>query len=185
MPAEPFIGEIAVYGFNFSPRGWAFCDGSILAIASNTALFSLLGTTYGGNGQTTFALPDFRGRIPINYGQGPGLPLYQQGQTGGSTTQTLTPAQLPPHTHGVAASVALPAAAGAGTVDNPVGAVPAGSAVSENYTAPASANGSFAPGSASLTAAPAGGAAQPFSTQAPYLTLNFCIATQGIYPSRN
>lgn len=96
---EPFLGQIQAFGFNFAPRGWAGCNGQLLSIAQNTALFSLLGTTYGGNGQTTFALPDLRGRYMVNQGQGPGLSLYTIGQVGGTETTTLTSTQMPIHTH--------------------------------------------------------------------------------------
>jgi microcystin-dependent protein len=97
--SEPFIGQIILVPYNFAPRGWAFCNGQLLPIAQNTALFSLLGTTFGGNGQTTFALPDLRGRVPISSGQGPGLQDYDLGQVGGSETQTLTVSEMPIHTH--------------------------------------------------------------------------------------
>ena len=104
--AQPYIGEIRMFGGNFAPLGWAFCDGQLLAIAQNDALFSLIGTTYGGDGQSTFALPDLRGRIPIHQGQGPLLTPRQIGETGGSETVTLTPAQLPTHTHRLASGSA-------------------------------------------------------------------------------
>src|SRR5262247_1539362 len=97
--SEPFLGQIQPFGFNFAPTGWATCDGQILSIAQNTALFSLLGTTFGGNGQTTFGLPDLRGRVPIGQGQGPGLANYTLGQTGGQETVTLITSQMPQHTH--------------------------------------------------------------------------------------
>src|SRR5947207_4252310 len=99
MGLDPFIGEIAMFGFNFAPRGWAFCNGQILPISQNTALFSLLGTTYGGNGQTTFALPNLQGSAPIHPGQGPGLSLYDLGQSGGSDTVTLLQSEMPAHPH--------------------------------------------------------------------------------------
>src|SRR5439155_18983562 len=97
--SEPFLGEIRLFGFNFAPRGWAFCQGQLLPIAQNTALFSLLGTTYGGNGQTTFALPDLRGRVAVGFGQGPGLSNIDLGQVSGAETATLTQAQMPAHGH--------------------------------------------------------------------------------------
>src|SRR5215213_5449370 len=97
--SEPFVGEIRIVGFNFAPRGWAMCNGQILPIAQNTALFSLLGTTYGGNGQTTFALPDLRSRVPIHFGQGPGLSNYDLGQVSGTESDTLIVNNLPAHTH--------------------------------------------------------------------------------------
>src|SRR5688572_5350285 len=102
--SEPFIGEIIMFAGNFAPRGWAFCSGQLLSIAQNTALFSILGTTYGGNGQTTFALPDLRGRCPVHQGQGPGLSNYSLGQVGGTESVTLIASQLPPHSHTVACS---------------------------------------------------------------------------------
>lgn len=171
--SEPFLGMIATFGFNFAPRGWAFCSGQILPIAQNTALFSLLGTTYGGNGQTTFALPDLRGRRAIHFGQGPGLSNYDLGQVSGTETATLTVNQMPPHTHSFAPlSANFTADAG-----KPNGNVPA--SVS-SYTSPANINGAMAPGNTG----PAGGG-QPFSILDPYLALNFCIALEGIFPSRN
>src|ERR1041385_1895796 len=97
--ATPFLGAICMFGFNFAPRGWAFCNGQILSIAQNTALFSLLGTTYGGNGQTTFALPDLRGRVPVGTGQGPGLPSIQLGEVSGEPTHTLIITEIPAHNH--------------------------------------------------------------------------------------
>ncbi|HMF56715.1 MAG TPA: tail fiber protein, partial [Pyrinomonadaceae bacterium] len=102
--SEPFLAEIIMFGGNFAPRGWALCNGQILAIAQNTALFSLLGTTYGGNGQTTFALPDMRSRVPIHPGQGPGLSSYSLGQVGGNESDTLLVTQMPGHVHGVTAT---------------------------------------------------------------------------------
>src|SRR5213083_1523824 len=104
--SEPFIGEIVMFGGNFAPRGWAFCNGQLLAIAQNTALFSILGTTYGGDGQTTFALPDLRGRSPVHAGQGPGLSTYARGEQGGTEQVTLRAVELPPHNHILYASKA-------------------------------------------------------------------------------
>ena len=184
MATEPYLGEVKSFGFNFNPRGWAFCQGQLLPINQNTALFALLGTTYGGNGQTTFALPDFRGRVPLGMGQGPGQPNYDWGQTGGASTGTLLTTNLPAHTHSISGTAALPARGGPGSLDNPVTSVPAGSASAENYTAPASANASLGGGAATLTAQPAG-AGQPFAKMPPYLTLNLCIALQGVFPARN
>lgn len=102
--SEPFVGEIRMFGFNFEPQGWAFCDGRLLPISQNAALFSLLGTTYGGDGVSTFALPDLRSRVPVSLGQGEGLSSYAEGQAGGTETVTITPAQMPAHTHAVNAS---------------------------------------------------------------------------------
>lgn len=168
---DPFIGELRLFGFNFAPRGWALCQGQLLAIAQYTALFSLLGTMYGGNGQTNFALPDLRGRVPLSFGQGPGLSAYDQGQVGGTEQVTLTAAQLPPHNHTVGASSAA-------TSKNPAGSFPAYNADSSNYGS-----------TADLTMNPAmvggGGSSQPIGTASPYLVLNWCIALEGIFPARN
>src|SRR6187399_1257120 len=116
--SEPFLAEIVMFAGNFAPRGWAFCQGQILAISQNTALFSLLGTTYGGNGQTTFALPDLRGRVPVGTGQGPGLPTMDLGQVGGEPTHTLITTEMPAHQH------ALPCSADDATQGSPVGRYP-------------------------------------------------------------
>ena len=173
--SEPFIGMIAIYGFNFAPRGWATCSGQLLPIAQNTALFSLLGTTYGGNGQTTFALPDLRGRVPNSAGQGPGLSSYDLGQVGGSESETLTISNLPAHGH----VVATPCNTEDSTATNPAG----------NFLASTSSNiyNSAATASASMSNYPTAnaGGSQPFSILQPYLTVNFCIALEGIFPSRN
>jgi microcystin-dependent protein len=167
--SAPFLGMIITVGFNFAPRGWAFCNGQLLPIAQNTALFSLLGTTYGGNGQTTFALPDLRSRVPIHTGQGPGLSNYVLGQQGGQESIALTVNEMPLHQHGVAAT-------GTFTTKNPGGQVPA----------PGGAYGS-PPDATTMDAnmiRPAGGS-QPHANIQPYLTINFCISLEGIYPSRN
>jgi microcystin-dependent protein len=169
--SEPFLGQIYLVPYNFAPRGFAFCAGQILPIAQNTALFSLLGTTYGGNGQTTFALPDLRGRVPVGTGQGPGLSNIDLGQVGGSETATLTQNQLPAHNHLASATQAT------GTSTRPSSQFPAaGQAI---YGAP----------SDGTTLNPAfiqnAGGSQPFSIRSPYLGLNYVIALQGIFPSRN
>jgi microcystin-dependent protein len=168
---DPFIGELRLFGFNFASRGWALCQGQLLAIAQNSALFSLLGTMYGGNGQTNFALPDLRGRVALSFGQGPGLSPYEQGQPGGTEQVTLIANQLPPHNHTVAASSAA-------TSKSPAGAFPAANGDSSNYGS-----------TADLTMNPAmvggGGSAQPVAIASPYLVLNWCIALEGVFPSRN
>jgi microcystin-dependent protein len=173
--ATPFIGEIRMVGFNFAPVGWAFCDGQLLPIAQNTALFSLLGTTYGGNGISTFALPDLRGRVPLHMGQGPGLSLYSLGQTGGTENVTLSSGQLPAHNHTVNA------VAGGGNQASPAGGLPAieSTGTSLDYSS-AAANATMNSGMIS-----GGGSSQPHNNQQPYLTINFIIALQGIFPSRN
>jgi microcystin-dependent protein len=167
--SEPFLGEIRIFGFNFAPRGWAFCNGQLLAISQNTALFSLLGTTYGGNGQTTFALPNLQSRVPVHFGQGPGLSSYSLGQAAGVESVTLIASQLPAHNHTVNASTQ------SDITGNPTGNFPAGGA-SYDTTANTTMNGAMVGG---------GGGNQPHENLQPYLALNFCIALAGIFPSRN
>lgn len=175
--SEPFLGQIMLVPYNFAPRGWAFCNGQILPIAQNTALFSLLGTTYGGNGQTTFALPDLRGRTAISSGQGPGLSSYDLGQAAGTENETLTINQMPAHNHLLTAS-GDDAAAG-----SPLGNVPAVLSGSINGYIPPASN--TAPGPMGANMVSLTGGSQPFSIIQPYLTLNYCIALEGIFPSRN
>jgi microcystin-dependent protein len=176
---EPFLGSLLLVPYNFAPTGWALCNGQLLPISQNTALFSLLGTTYGGDGVSTFALPDLRGRVPISAGQGPGLQPYQLGQNGGAETATLGVNQLPAHNHNVNT------VSGAGTSKSPAnqllatstGASVAGAPDIYASTQPSS---TLAPNAVSST-----GGGQPFSVLSPYLTFNWIIALQGIYPSRN
>lgn len=168
--SEPFIGEIRLFGFDFTPKYWAQCNGQLLSIAQNSALFSLLGTTYGGDGRVTFGLPDLRGRSPIGQGQGQGLSLYQMGQVGGTEQVTLVQANLPPHSHPVHC---FTDDTNQGTPQNNFPAnIPNGYA--------SSSNASMAPG----MIGPAGNS-QPVSTLSPYLTMNYCIATSGVFPSRS
>lgn len=178
---EPFLGQIMMVGFNFAPRGWAFCNGQLLAISQNTALFSLLGTTYGGDGRTTFALPDLRGRCAVGMGQGPGLSNYSQGEMGGQENVTLIQTQMPTHTHTLGASSSV------GAVSDPSGAVIANNQVTieRGKTVPASA---FNPGPANATMnpqaiSPAGGN-QPHENRQPYIAMNYIIALEGIFPPR-
>jgi microcystin-dependent protein len=171
--SEPFIGEIRIFGFNFPPRGWATCSGQILPIAQNTALFSLLGTTYGGNGQTTFALPDLRGRVPLSFGQGPGLSNYSLGEVAGAETITLLQSQMPAHMHNVACS------SDDSNSGVPTNAYPS-AAPAQIYASAPTANKFMNP---AMIAATGGG--QPHSNLQPYLVLNYCIALVGIFPSRN
>jgi microcystin-dependent protein len=172
--SEPYLGMIIIVPYNFSPRGWAFCNGQILPIAQNTALFSLLGTTFGGNGQTTFALPDLRGRVSNSSGQGPGLSSYDLGQVGGTESTTLTVNQMPTHNHIVNAT------GGDGTASKPEGKFLANSGSSLIYSDTISDPVTLAVTSISNT-----GGNQPFGILQPYLTLNYCIALEGIFPSRN
>ena len=171
--SDPFIGEVRIFAGNFPPRGWAFCNGQLMPISQNTALFSLLGTTYGGNGMSNFALPDLQGRAPMQHGQGPGLSPRDLGETGGSETVTLLQTEVPQHNHLV----------GAQTVALGGSATPAGNTLSR----PASGNlyGSGPPNvsMAPQALAPAGGD-QPHNNMMPYLTLYFCIALQGVFPPR-
>lgn len=176
---DTFIGNIMMFGFNFAPQGWATCSGQLLGIAQNTALFSLLGTTYGGNGQTNFGLPDYRGRVPVGMGQGPGLSNIQQGQLSGTENKTLTTANMPAHTH--MATVNVPVTTANATSEEPAGNIIA-SQVNNFFAAANTGNGSM--GGTTATVATAGGS-QPFSIMQPYLGINFCIALQGIFPSRN
>lgn len=171
--SDPFIGQLALVPYNFAPRGWAFCEGQILPISQNTALFSLLGTTYGGDGQVTFALPDLRGRVPISAGQGPGLADYILGQTGGEETTTLTIAQMPAHSHAALADPDV------GSSDSPGGNTPARNAAGvPQYGSATSA--SLAAGAIGVT-----GGSQPHNNLQPYLTLHWIIALQGIFPTQN
>ena len=172
--SEPFVGEIRMFAGNFAPRGWAFCDGQLLAVSQNDALFSLLGTIYGGDGRTTFGLPDLRGRIPIHAGNGPGLSPRQLGSKAGNENVTLTVNQLPPHTHALNGSTA------AGTAASPAGAVPSASTTIDLY---ATADPVASDALASSALANAGGS-QPHSNLMPFLCVNFIIALVGIYPSR-
>lgn len=182
MASESYLGAVFLFAGNFAPRSFALCNGALLSVAQNTALFSILGTTYGGNGQTTFALPDLRGRGPIGVGQGPGLPMINLGDVSGSQNVTLTSANMPTHTH--AATVTIKAAAdGRGSSDSPAGAfLDSVSGVLQFTTA--SDGTTMNPGMAVPTIQPAGNGL-PFSVADPYLGLNYIICTQGIFPSRN
>ena len=176
--AEPFIGQIILFAGNFAIRGYALCNGQILSIAQNTALFSILGTTYGGNGQTTFALPNLQGRVPIHFGQGPGLSPYDLGQVGGVEATTLLVTNLPAHNHLMRTS------SSDGNDSAPAPTTVPGVVKSGNTTANAYTNGAidsnFNPNAISPT-----GNNQPFSIIQPYLALNYQIALEGIFPSRN
>jgi microcystin-dependent protein len=183
---------IIIVPYNFAPLGWAFCAGQLLPIAQNTALFSLLGTTYGGDGVQTFALPDLRGRVPVGAGQGPGLSNYSLGQTAGSENVSLTVNEMPAHTHPIALNnLAATANArnAAGNSQTPVGNLPAVEAAGVTATySNAPANAVMAPGAISVTGTATAGAiggGVPVSILSPYQTFNYCIALQGIFPSRN
>jgi microcystin-dependent protein len=166
-----------MFAGNFAPRGWAFCSGQILSISQNTALFSILGTTYGGNGQTTFALPNLQSRVPIHAGQGAGLSSYVLGQQGGTESVTLLTQNLPPHNHPVNAAGAAPS--------------PAAAAPTNNFLAPAARGAppifSAGPGNTTMNPGMIGstGSATPVPNIQPYTVINFIIALEGIFPSRN
>ncbi|MBX7220296.1 MAG: tail fiber protein [Blastocatellia bacterium] len=169
--SSPFIGEIRIVGFTFAPRGWALCSGQLLAISQNTALFSILGTDYGGNGTSTFGLPDFRGRVPMFYGQGPGLSNYVRAQAGGVETVSLATTQIPSHSHTVNAN------SGAATNTGP----------GSNFLAGSGGNAYATTGGSTMAATTLGntGSGQGHENRQPFLVLNFIIALQGIFPSRN
>jgi len=171
---DPFVAEIRIFPFNFAPKGWAFCDGQILPLSQNTALFSLLGTTYGGDGKSNFALPDMQGNAPMHPGQGPGLSLHDLGETGGSDTVTLLDSEIPSHSHALMANTST------GTKSVPSNNSLARTSGATPYLPPAGAPLVAMAGQA-LT--PAGGD-QPHNNMQPYLTLNFCIALQGVFPPR-
>jgi microcystin-dependent protein len=172
--ADPFVAEIRIFPFNFAPKGWAFCDGQLMPLSQNTALFSLLGTTYGGDGKSTFALPNMQGNAAIHAGQGTGLSLYDLGQSGGSETVTLLTSEIPAHAHGILANI------------NPSNLAAPSPLRCYARSAPGTA---YKATGANITAfsdqalAPAGGD-QPHNNLMPYLTLNFCIALQGVFPPR-
>lgn len=182
MSTEPYIGEIKIFGFYFNPSGHEMCNGQIMSIAENTALFALLGTTYGGNGQTTFALPDLRGRVPVGQGQGPGLPFNSLGQLSGATSANILASNMPVHNHPASGiSINIPVSEGGADTDSPVNAVLANTAsglyasATNDASAPIVASGATA----------ATGSSIPIAIENPYLTLNYSIAIYGIFPSRN
>lgn len=180
---EPYIGSLCLFAGNFAPRGWALANGQLLAISQNSALFSILGTTYGGDGRTTFALPDLRGRAPLSAGTGPGLPNFSLGQSGGGVTTSLTTANMPSHTH--SATVSTTVANEDGNTDSPAGALHASASRTDIYFTGTPANpDQMAANAVTVTIGNTGGG-QIFSTQSPYLAMNWIIALEGIYPSRN
>jgi microcystin-dependent protein len=171
--SDQFVAEIRIFPFSFPPKGWAFCDGQLLLISQNTALFSLLGTTYGGDGKTNFGLPNLQGSTPMHAGQGPGLSLRVQGESGGEDTVTLLTTEMPAHNHG--------AQAASGASPNPGGNA-WGSGLKGHASLYAASNVSTVPMSPSALSI--AGGSQPHNNLQPYLTLNFCIALQGIFPAR-
>lgn len=172
--ADPFVAEIRIFPFNFAPTGWAFCDGQLLPISQNTALFSLLGTTYGGNGQSNFALPNLQGRAPMQPRQGPGLSLHNLGETGGSETVTLLASEIPAHVHSFVAFNAT-ASLNAPAADRALARSSGGFAFQQSAANPVN----LSPQALSVA-----GGGQPHNNMMPYLAFNFCIALQGVFPPR-
>lgn len=185
MSDSPYLGEIKTFGFGFSPTGHAYCNGALLSIQQNTALFSLLGTTYGGNGTTTFGLPNLQGRSPVGQGTGGGLSSIALGQIAGVENVTLLTSNLPPHTHIATATSALFAEGLPGDNSNPSAKLLAG--IPNGYIEPDSTPNVQLSGESVTTSVSIGitGSGIPVGIRNPYLGLNFCIATSGIYPSRN
>ncbi|HEX7049914.1 MAG TPA: tail fiber protein [Longimicrobiales bacterium] len=172
--AEPFLAEIRPWACTFAPRGWATCDGQLMLIGQNSALFSLIGTIYGGDGKSTFALPNLQGRVPVGAGAGPGLTPRQLGEAGGSEKVLLTSAELPEHAHGLQAS------SGRGTATVPNDASVMTTALGGNIYSDAAPDATMAP--EAITAVTGGGA--PHNNVMPYQVVNFCIALQGLFPQR-
>jgi microcystin-dependent protein len=193
--SEPFLGEIRMVGFNFEPKGWAYCNGQLMSIAQNSALFALLGTTFGGDGVTTFGLPDLRGRSPVGMGTGPGLSTITQGEESGNENVTILQTQMPMHNHpltGATAAVAIPVNITPGSSKTPSNTSvlsttndPVAGAEVDIYSAGPGTD-SLAPFNANVNGSTAtAGGSQPLAIRNPYLGSNFVIALEGIFPSRN
>ncbi|MGL4400500.1 MAG: phage tail protein [Luteolibacter sp.] len=182
MASQPVISQIQIFAFDFAPRNWALCNGQLLPINQNQALFSLLGTTYGGNGTTTFGLPDLRSRMPKHFGQSAGTSGYVLGQASGSENVTLLSTQMPSHTHAITTTASQPCQSAVGSFDAPEGKFPASHESANIYST--AKNAALGAPVFNTTIGAAGGS-QPHPNMPPYLAMNFCIAVQGIFPSRN
>jgi len=185
MSTEPFIGEIKLFGFGFAPKGYTTCSGQLLAISTNTALFSLLGTTYGGNGTQTFGLPDLRGRLALGQGQGPGLPVHTIGEVAGTQTVTLLSVNLPAHAHTLSQAKVQVAVNGTSADQNSPDGEVLGTTSTTPIYADSPTSGAFLGGTSLSGSTDATGSGQPISVMQPYLVINYSIALQGIFPSRN
>jgi microcystin-dependent protein len=174
--ADPFVAEIRIFAFNFAPKGWAFCNGQLLPLSQNTALFSLLGTTYGGDGKSTFALPDMQGNAPMHPGQGPGLSLHDLGETGGTETVTLLQTEMPIHSHAFLANI--------NQGDNPIPTPLTSLAQSTGGTLYVTSASNPPQSQMNFQALSPAGGDLPHNNMMPYLTFNFCIALQGVFPPR-
>src|SRR5665213_348579 len=177
---EPYVGEIRCFGFNFTPANWHACDGSLMPISENEALFNLIGTTYGGDGQSTFGLPDLRGRGPIHQGQGAGLSNYVPGQISGFENAPLSVQQLPSHNHSITGAIVAPGGANEHAATPNTSTYFATSNPDQIYTTPPTVDTPFAASAIGNT-----GGSQPHDNQQPYLALNFCIALLGIFPPQS
>lgn len=187
MSTEPFIGEVKLLAFNFAPKSYMLCAGQTLSIAQNTALFSLLGTTYGGNGQTTFRLPDLQGRMPIGQGNGPGLPAHTMGEMAGTTSVTLLTSNIPAHNHTLnSARVRIASNETSGSSNTSANAYPGNNDTVGVYAEAPTPNTYMAPGAATVTGTTdITGSNYPVSILNPYIVMNYSIAIYGIFPSRN
>lgn len=182
MFVDPYLATVTIFAGNFAPRSWAYCDGSLQSIAANSALYALLGTTYGGDGIHTFALPDLRSRMAIGTGQGPGLPMFVLGQMAGTENTTLLTSNLPAHNHMVTSVTgSLGGFNDSGNQNSPQGNIPAD--VSSRYST-GSGDGQMAP-SIGMVTSPVAGGSSPVSNITPYLAMNYIICVEGIFPSRN
>ncbi len=174
--ADPFVGQLALVGFNFAPTGWMPCDGRLIPISRNTALFALLGTTYGGDGKSTFALPNLQDKVPIGFGQGSGLSLYELGEEGGQDPVTLIQNEVPAHSHTVAAAGSI---RGVNPVPSPAGGVFYQAASGNNYVSPQNMTQQL-----NVNGVSAFGGSQPHKNTMPYVGLYWFIAVQGVFPAR-